>query len=188
MIVPVKAFDAAKSRLAASLDAGARAALAQTMATRVVHAGGPLPVFVATDDDAVGAWAHGEGASVVWTAGLDLNGSVALAIEHVRESGAPRVVIAHGDLPYATDLTWTADFPGATLIPDRREDGTNVLCVSTALPFVPMYGPGSFQRHLEQLGRRGVAIRISRRAELLWDVDVPDDVPAGLQPHADVGA
>src|SRR5439155_17828924 len=42
------------------------------------------------------------------------------------------------DLPLATDLTWLPRFPGVTLVPDRRDDGTNVLCVPT--------GPGSASR------------------------------------------
>ena len=46
VLVPVKAFDRAKLRLAPALDAAARARLARTMAETVLAAAGGLPVAV----------------------------------------------------------------------------------------------------------------------------------------------
>ena len=34
------------------------------------------------------------------------------------------MIVAHGDLPRATDLARCADFDGVTLVPDRHGDGT----------------------------------------------------------------
>src|SRR5688572_6668088 len=67
VLVPVKAFGAAKGRLAPALDAGSRAALAERMATRVLAAAAPLPAVVVCDDEGVAAWARACGASVVWS-------------------------------------------------------------------------------------------------------------------------
>ncbi|HEX7166971.1 MAG TPA: 2-phospho-L-lactate guanylyltransferase [Acidimicrobiales bacterium] len=179
VLLPVKAFSSAKARLAPALDAAARAALACTMANRVVAAAHGMPVFVACDDDAVARWARDHGATVVPTHGLDLNGSVTRGIATVLATGATSVVIAHADLPFARDLTWTLNFRGATLVPDRRDDGTNVLALPAhvAASFEPSYGPGSFARHRAQLRAARVAVRIARAEDLQWDVDVPGDLP-----------
>ena len=53
VLVPVKAFAAAKGRLAGVLDGPGRAALARSMAEVVVAAAAPLPVVVVCDDDDV---------------------------------------------------------------------------------------------------------------------------------------
>lgn len=177
MLVPVKAFGAAKGRLSGVLAGAERATLARTMAERVLHAAGPMPVYVACDDEGVAAWALAAGAQVVWTEGLDLNGSVARGLAALRDAAHRSVVIAHGDLPLADDLarvTWFA--AGATIVPDRRDDGTNVLHVPLAAPFEPSYGPGSFARHVDQLRAIGLAVRVARIADLQWDVDVPEDL------------
>ena len=178
VLVPVKAFDAAKGRLAGVLDPAERVALARSMAERVLRAAGSMPVWVACDDERVAAWALAEGAQVVWTQGLGLNASVARGLSTLRDAAvSSSVVVAHGDLPLADDLERVTWFDaGATIVPDRREDGTNVLHVPLTVPFVPAYGPGSFARHVTQLRDLGLAVRVARLADLQWDVDVPEDL------------
>ena len=41
--------------------------------------------------------------------------------------GVEQVTVAHGDLPLANGLGVLAAFDGVTLVPDRRDDGTNVI-------------------------------------------------------------
>lgn len=183
VLVPVKAFDQAKLRLAPALDAAARASLARTMAERVLSAAGVLPVAVACDDEDVRAWAISLDARVVWTPGLGLNGAVEAGVHALAADGVARVVVAHADLPLATDLAWTADFDGVTLVPDRRDDGTNVACVPTGTGFRFAYGPGSFVRHCAEAERIGLPLRIERVAELGWDVDTPADLDY-VAPHS----
>ena len=131
VLVPVKAFDQAKHRLAPALDAPARAELARSMATNVVSVAAPLPVWVVCDDDDVAAWAAIEGAQVLWRPGRGLNGAVTDGVDHLAGLGFDQVIVAHADLPHALDLAWVADFDGVTLVPDRHDDGTNVACVPT---------------------------------------------------------
>jgi 2-phospho-L-lactate/phosphoenolpyruvate guanylyltransferase len=181
VLVPIKAFSTAKLRLAPALDPAARADLARQMAATVLGAAGDLPVLVVCDDHDVRAWAAERGARVAWTPGLGLNGAVAAGIERLRAEGVTRAVVAHADLPMASDLTWVADFPGVTLVPDRRLDGTNVLGLPTAAGFRVAYGPGSFARHRIEAARLGLVARIVTDAHLAWDVDLPHDLdlPAG---------
>jgi 2-phospho-L-lactate guanylyltransferase len=77
VLLPVKAFELAKLRLAPALDQAARAALARAMASNVVRAAGALPVSVVCDDDGVAAWAVEVGATVIWRPGRGLNAAVA---------------------------------------------------------------------------------------------------------------
>jgi 2-phospho-L-lactate guanylyltransferase len=184
VLVPVKAFAHAKQRLAGALDGPARRALAMAMADTVLRAARELRTAVVCDDDEVRSWAESLGAEAVWTPDLGLNGAVEAGIAHLARRGTDRVIVAHADLPLATDLTWLADTDGATLVPDRHRDGTNVLCIPADAGFVPAYGAGSFQAHRREAARLGLVTRLVLDPALGWDVDVPADlaVPAELHP------
>lgn len=178
VLLPVKSFREAKVRLAAALDEVGRATLARDMAGNVVRAAGDLPVSVVCDDDEVAAWAVTLGATVIWRPGRGLNAAVRDGVDELASVGYDQVIVAHADLPHALDLTWVADFAGITLVPDRRDDGTNVVCVPTRSGFVFAYGPGSFARHRAEAARLGLPVRIEREKRLGWDVDTPDDLLA----------
>ena len=91
--------------------------------------------------------------------------------------GVERVVVAHADLPLAGRFSWVAEFPGVTLVPDHRDDGTNVACVPTASHgFRFAYGPGSFRRHAREALRRGLSLRVVRDPLLGRDIDLPVDL------------
>jgi 2-phospho-L-lactate guanylyltransferase len=184
VVVPVKAFDQAKVRLASALAPRERADLARHMAEIVLLAADPLPVVVVCDDDDVRTWAERSGARVVWCPGRGLNGAVADGVAALRADGVERAIVAHADLPLATRFDWLADFPGVTLVPDRRGDGTNVLAVPTAAGFAFAYGAGSFRRHRAEAARLGLPARIVQDPHLGWDVDLPADLayPGAVPP------
>jgi 2-phospho-L-lactate guanylyltransferase len=184
VLLPVKAFTAAKARLSASLDAGARAALARVMAERVLAAARPLPVAVVCDDADVARWAVASGAMVLHEPGRGLNGAVGAGVARLADAGAKQVLVAHGDLPLAKALAPLAEFDGVTLVPDRRDDGTNIACVPARGGFRFRYGRGSFTRHIHETRRLGLAYRVIRDPDLTWDVDEPTDIPAGLIPNS----
>ena len=175
-MVPVKAFDQAKVRLADALSPTERADLARHMAEIVLLAARPLPVVVVCDDEAVRAWAERSGAAVVWCPGRGLNGAVSDGVAALRAQGVAQAIVAHADLPLATRLDWLAGFPGVTLVPDRRSDGTNVLTLPTDVAFGFAYGAGSFGRHRAEAARLGLPARIVQDPHLGWDVDLPADL------------
>ncbi len=179
VLIPVKAFDQAKRRLGSTLPEPERISLVRAMATHVVAACAPLPVAVVCDDEDVATWAAGLGASVLWAPGRGLNGAVAAGVQHLARAGARWVTVAHGDLPRARGLGTLPPFEGVTLVPDRRDDGTNVLRLPS-LPAVERfrfaYGPGSFRAHRAEATRLGLAVRIIRMPALAYDVDWPADV------------
>ncbi len=175
VLIPVKAFHQAKRRLGTTLSDPEREQLVRAMATHVVAACAPLPVAVVCDDEAVATWAEEHGASVVWAPGHGLNGAVRAGVERLVQTGARWVTVAHGDLPRAKGLGTLAPFDGVTLVPDRRDDGTNVLRLPAAADFRFAYGPGSFRAHRAEATRLGLAVRILRSPDLAYDVDWPAD-------------
>jgi 2-phospho-L-lactate guanylyltransferase len=187
VVVPVKAFNAAKVRLAGALDPIARAQLARRMGEVVLAAAAPLPTIVVCDDDDVRAWAEAAGAGVVWCPGRGLNGAVADGVAALRADGVSMALVAHADLPMATRFDWVAAFPGVTLVPDRRLGGTNVLAVPTDAGFRFSYGAGSFARHRAEARARGLPARIVRDDRLAWDVDLPADLAWPTRGGADAG-
>jgi 2-phospho-L-lactate/phosphoenolpyruvate guanylyltransferase len=178
VLVPVKAFRDAKARLSDVLSPAERAALARSMAASVVAAAAPLPVWIVCDDDEVVAWADSVGASVLWKPGRGLNGAVEEGVADLARRGIDTVIVAHADLPHAVELSHLATGEGVTLVPDRHDDGTNVVVVPARCGFVFAYGPGSFHRHREEAARLGLPLRVVNEARLAWDVDLPDDLLA----------
>jgi 2-phospho-L-lactate/phosphoenolpyruvate guanylyltransferase len=180
VLVPVKAFRDAKGRLAEALTPGERAELSRSMATAVVRAAAPLPVWIVCDDDAVAEWAAEVGASVLWKPGRGLNGAVNEGVADLAGLGVSTVIVAHADLPHAKALAHLAGAgdDGVTLVPDRHDDGTNVAAVPAGSGFVFAYGPGSFGRHIDEAARLGLELRVVREPRLAWDVDRPDDLLA----------
>jgi 2-phospho-L-lactate guanylyltransferase len=152
------------------------------MATRVLEAAAPLPVAVVCDDAEVGRWAAEHGAMALPEPGRGLNGAVEAGVGRLAGLGASEVMVAHADLPMAHGLARLAGFDGVTLVPDRRDDGTNVVCVPAGAGFRFAYGPGSFARHRAEAERLGLAVRVVREPDLAWDVDVPADIPAEFVP------
>ncbi|MCU1346764.1 MAG: hypothetical protein JWL70_3030 [Acidimicrobiia bacterium] len=176
VLVPVKRFQEAKARLAGALPPNERAELARAMATTVVQAAFPLPVWVVCDDAEVAAWARECGAGVLWRPGRGLNRAVTDGAQALGEMAIDQVIVAHSDLPHAVSLEWVARLPMVTLVPDRRDEGTNVISLPTNINFRFAYGPGSFRRHAAEARRHGLAVRVVREPNLGWDVDLPDDL------------
>ncbi|MGH8987404.1 MAG: 2-phospho-L-lactate guanylyltransferase [Acidimicrobiales bacterium] len=176
VLVPVKAFDHAKTRLTAALGDEDRKALVRGMAEQVLRAAAPLPVAVVCDDPEVAEWAHGLGALVLWEPGQGLNGAVQSGVAQLTGRGVRRVLVAHADLPMARDLADLTSFGGVTLVPDRRDDGTNVIALPTNAGFRFSYGSGSFARHRAECDRLGLAFRVVREPHLSYDVDWPSDL------------
>ena len=177
VLVPVKSFAFAKHRLTAALADGDRTALVRQMAEQVIGAAAPLPVAVVCDDAEVASWARSHDAFVLWEPGRGLNGAVQSGVAQLAGMGVRRVVVAHADLPHARDLADLARTDGVILVPDRRDDGTNVISLPTDAGFRFSYGPGSFARHRAECDRIGLEARVLREPSLSYDVDWPSDLP-----------
>jgi 2-phospho-L-lactate/phosphoenolpyruvate guanylyltransferase len=177
VVVPIRAFSAGKSRLG---DLEDRARLLRRMAEQVVRAAGGLPLAVVSGAPEVKAWAASLGLVVIDDPG-SLDGAAAAGVRWAAGLGAPRVVVAHADLPLARRLALLARDgarPVVAVVPCHRDDGTPVLSLPPGCDFRFAYGPGSFRRHAAEARRLGLAFRVVREASLAQDVDVPEDLPA----------
>lgn len=175
VIVPIRSFAGALSRLRGVLDAPRCRELMMLMAGRVVAAADGLAVYVASDDAEVGEWAERLAATVIRVGRPGLSAAVTATTERAASDGFERVVVAHADLALAESLR-PAVGPGLTIAPDRRRDGTNVLCVPTSAGFRFAYGIGSFARHVTHAREIGLAVNIVDDARLAVDIDNPEDL------------
>jgi 2-phospho-L-lactate/phosphoenolpyruvate guanylyltransferase len=179
IVIPIRSFDAGKSRLGAKLEPARRAHLLQAMAENVVAAAGTMPVAVVSNAGEVRSWAAILGRTVLDDPGsLDL--AAAAGLGWAAAAGFGRVIVAHADLPLATDLAPVAADglrPVVTAVPCHRDDGTPVISLPTAATaFVFAYGPGSFRRHAAAARAAGLAFRVRRDRRLGRDVDAPEDL------------
>ncbi len=177
IIVPIRSFAGALSRLTGMLGEPRCRDLMRLMASRVVAAADGLPVHVATDDAEVADWALGLGAAVVRAGRPGLTIAVSAAVDQLASAGVERVVVAHADLALARTLR-PAVGPGLTIVPDRQQDGSNVLCVPAAAGFRFSYGPGSFGRHVAEARRLGLDVTVVEDDSLAADIDHPEDLLA----------
>lgn len=179
VVIPIRSFDDAKTRLAGVLSPTDRRRLAEAMAERVVRAAHDLPVHIVSDDTSVSRWATALGASVVSPAVSGLNPSVTAAVAHLRTELDPsqRIIVAHADLPVAADLRVVTG-PGVAIAPDTVRDGSNVLSLPAHAEFTFHYGPGSFRAHADEAKARGLELTVIDDASLALDVDDPADLAA----------
>ncbi len=182
-LVPLKALDAAKRRLAPALAPVERRLLAIAMFEDVVAAlagtaGLARPLVVSPDRevwrraDALGCRVVEEGEP-----GADgLNASLARAAADAAQGHGLLVVAA--DLPLATPaglakVVAAAGRAPVVVVPSHDGDGSNLLAWRDRAAFRPAFGPGSAARHLAEPG----AVRLDEPG-LALDVDTPDDLRA----------
>jgi 2-phospho-L-lactate/phosphoenolpyruvate guanylyltransferase len=182
-ILPVKSFGAAKQRLAGSLGAGSRQALAQAMFIDVLITLRRVPgldVVVVTADHIAEAVAASRHVRVLPdTAQAGQSEAALIGIRRAVAEGCERVLLVPGDTPLvqAGELAaLVAGARGVTIVPDRHGTGTNALVLSPPDAIEPSFGEGSFARHLAAAERSGVPHRVEELPTLALDVDTPDDL------------
>ena len=188
LVVPVRGFDDAKSRLSASLSPVQRRTLAQNCATGVLRRDVPCLKFVVCDDDEVETWARNCDAIPIRVESRGLNASLHEATPHIVENyPADMLMIVHADLPLPNELDRVIavlqsaldDDNGRVLInPDRHRDGTNVLALSQSLigQWQFAYGENSFMNHQHEAHRLNCQVDIFESMYLGFDIDTSEDL------------
>ena len=183
-ILPVKGFGAAKQRLADSLGAGARQALAQAMFADVLASARRAPgldlVAVVTSDRVAESAAAGGRVLVIREGGESGHSAAAmLGIRRAQADGYERVLLIPGDTPLVQPAELTALLAGAAgvvVVPDRHGTGTNALVLAPPDAIEPSFGPGSLERHVAAAEAAGVSHRVEEIPGLALDVDTPGDL------------
>ena len=180
-LVPVKALDDAKSRLAPSLGPIERRLLTIAMLEDVVAAlqatGGLEPPAVISPDREIWRRADAMGCRVIEEerGAADLNRSLARAAGML---GGGSLLVVAADLPLANPAALTrvleaAEAAPVVVVPSRDASGTNVLAWRDRASFQPGFGSGSAARHLAVPG----ALRHDE-PDLALDVDTVADLRA----------
>lgn len=187
VLVPLRSFADAKSRLSPVFNADQRQRLAEKSAERVIQFAGIDRTLVVCDDQNIANWARKIGIEILQVSAVGLNASLQEAIPVLLHQMKPEeVVIVHGDLAHPEALAALDEFVSPDddvanrvfIIPDRHEDGTNVLGIGSAhlASWRFSYGPGSFQAHQDQANFQAASLDIIRHADLGVDIDTPDDL------------
>lgn len=189
-ILPVKAFGAAKQRLAPALPEGSREALARAMASDVLTAlagtSGLDGVAVVTADERAAAAARQSGAEVVVdTERAGQSAAAKLGIRYAQARGFERVLLVPGDTPLlapaeleALMARADAEQLGVVVVPDRHGEGTNALLLRPPDAIAPSFGPGSRERHVESARTSGTPYAVEPLPSLALDIDTGDDLDA----------
>lgn len=180
VLIPVKPFNMAKSRLSPVRSPSDREAIAKRMLRNVLAAAQGLRVAIVAPSlaDDVRRFALVNGTRfIAEPAGGGLDGAVQFGVEQLARSDYDRVIVVHSDIPGVRDVSWMADTDGVIVVPDRTGQGTNALSVPTAEGFRFSYGPGSFERHCEEARRLGFDPKVVVDPEgLSADIDEPEDL------------
>lgn len=158
VVVPVKRLEVAKTRL--SVDAALRRELALAMATDTVLAcrgtTGVMAVVVVTDDEVAGPALRALGATVVPDEpDAGLNPALSHGVQAARSMHSTAgVVLLSSDLPALTPqalapLLERSASLDAGCVADAAGTGTTALTLGPASSYVPSFGAGSWQRHVD---------------------------------------
>jgi 2-phospho-L-lactate guanylyltransferase len=186
-ILPVKSFGAAKQRLAESLGAGSRQALAQAMFTDVLTAlrrTHELDGIAVITSDRVAESAAGGRRVLVLPDTVQAGQSQAalIGIRHALAEGFDRVLLVPGDTPLVEpgDLAGllARNGRGVVIVPDRHGTGTNALVLTPPDAIEPSFGPDSRARHVALAEEADVPHRVEEVSALALDVDTPADLAA----------
>lgn len=183
-VVPVKAFEIAKSRLEDILSFDGRTALARAMYEDVLAALGSVSslagIAVVTNCALAAAHARAIGARVIAEdVALGTNAAVMAGIAALSDADA--IIVVQADLPLMTGadvdrvIRDHADSPALTLVP-AEDGGTNLLMMSPPRLMATRFGADSFAAHVAGARANGIEPQIVRLENAIRDVDRLDDL------------
>jgi coenzyme F420-0:L-glutamate ligase/coenzyme F420-1:gamma-L-glutamate ligase len=187
-VVPVKDLAGTKSRLKPILHPPGRAGLTIYMMNKVLaalqEAGVEHTCVVSTDRTVLSMAEEEADATPLLQESRGLNPALEEARDWAISEGASALLVFPSDLPL---LQWSdveavlqmaeeVEEPLAVISPDYTGEGTNALLLRPpdALPF--LFGPNSFDAHLEAARERGLSTRVCERTRLSFDIDTVDDL------------
>ncbi|MBW3605951.1 MAG: 2-phospho-L-lactate guanylyltransferase [Actinobacteria bacterium] len=191
-IIPLKALDHSKQRLAPRLAADERRALMATLFTHVARVCADSPaiasIVAVVGDDAGAALARDVGVASMRERGGGLNAALRQATTEV-DDDASLIVVA--DLPRltGTDLDRMVGAGGpvpCVVVAPTQDGGTGALLRRPPDVIAPAFGPASAAAHLTAARSAGVRAALLATAGLAHDVDRPADLgspPAGGNDH-----
>jgi 2-phospho-L-lactate/phosphoenolpyruvate guanylyltransferase len=191
IIVPHRGLEAAKTRLAPSLDPSERIMLASQLLQRVVRVAREVTedVVVISPSRPLAEIVEASGGRLSVQRGMGLNEGLDQARTDALIDGIETLVVLHGDLPNlrADDIRAlvgalpTDREAGVAIAPDRAGTGTNALALRPPGVIGFRFGVGSFAAHAAEVERAGVPAVAVDRAGLAFDLDTPEDLTRWLE-------
>ena len=92
-----------------------------------------------------------------------------------------KILIIPADLPLLTSedilavIKESGNPPEIVIVPDRKKSGTNVLLINPIGTIKYEFGECSFKKHLKQAEKKKINIKICKRENLSFDLDLPED-------------
>ena len=189
--MPHRGLEAAKTRLAPSLDPSERVMLASQLLQRVLRVAREVTedVVVISPSRPLAEIVEASGCRLSVQRGMGLNEGLDQARSDALMEGIETLVVLHGDLPNlrADDIRTLCgalpdgDGPGVAIAPDRAGTGTNALALRPPGVIGFRFGVGSFAAHAEEVERAGVPAVAVNRAGLAFDLDTPEDLARWLE-------
>ena len=191
IIVPHRGLEAAKTRLAPSLDPEERVMLASQLLQRVLKVSRQVSndVEVISPSRPLAEIVEAAGARLAVQRGMGLNEGLDQARSQALLDGIDTLIVLHGDLPNltTTDIeTLVGALPsdggaGVAIAPDRAGTGTNALALRPPGVIAFRFGRGSFAAHAAEVERAAVPCVAVNRAGLAFDLDTPEDLRRWLE-------
>lgn len=190
VLIPIKRFALAKTRLSDSVAAPQRAALAQTLAgvalRAALGANGVSRVVALTADPVAQQLASALGADVLAESGLlpesdlpaDFNDLLAAAFDALGRQGAAQLAYLASDLPdvgsRCVERFLAAHQGGVSIARAARDGGTNALLFNAPRQFALAFGPNSAQLHHRNALAAGLSARWLDIPGISNDLDTAD--------------
>ena len=186
VVVPVKRFSNAKSRLASILSPAERESLAQAMLNDVLRAIGEARlvsgIVVVSHEVRARYTAERAGGLFLEETDSGLSAAIRQAGSWLTEHGQRGLLMLPGDVPLASgdeiDQLIEGHHGGhaVSLAPDREHDGTNALAVTPADAIPYSFGRDSFASHCSAAKAAGIEPSILHLASFALDIDNPMDL------------
>jgi len=187
IVVLIKDFTTAKSRLASVVEPGRRRRLAEMTAARALDAAVALAPTLAVCGSAEAAdFARLRGAAlVVEPSPSGQNPAAMLGLEEVLHRGAESVLLLSSDLPLVDEaairlLLTRTDVPGSLVVAASANgrQGTNALYLRPPGDFSLHFGEASLPKFAEEARVRGRRFIVHDDPSLALDLDEPSDLSA----------
>jgi 2-phospho-L-lactate/phosphoenolpyruvate guanylyltransferase len=195
IVVLIKDFSSAKSRLAPAMQPDTRRALAAMTATRALDAALAVgPTLAVCGSSEAAELAHARGATVVVERAPDgQNPAGRLGLTEVSDRGAQSALLLSSDLPLVDAdslrrlLARSGEDPSVVIAaPAVSRQGTNALFLRPLGDFDLQFGDASLPRFAQEAHRRGRHFIVHDDPALALDLDEPADLSAWrlLEPTA----
>jgi 2-phospho-L-lactate guanylyltransferase len=187
IVVLIKDFTTAKSRLASVLEPEPRRRLAEMTAGRALDAAlGLAPTLAVCGSIEAADLAQGRGAELVIEASPGgQNPAAMLGLAEVSQRGASAALLLSSDLPLVDEaairrLLAVTDEPGSLVVaaPADGRQGTNALYLRPPGDFELHFGEASLPKFAEEARIRGRRFIVHEDPSLALDLDEPSDLRA----------